>query len=119
MSYKRIIPITIAMISSGTLHASNAENVTITKFATGSFYESVCGAPCVPIKVSPQRSNFANCSQHTTSWDFALDTSTEQGKQAYSHMLAAYMSGKTISIYGKETCIGGSGYEAINFLVTK
>lgn len=119
MKFREIIFSVFAMPLSGAVLASNAENVTITKFGTGPIYESLCGVSCVPIKVRPQHSNYAGCSQNIASWDFALDTSTESGKQAYAHLLASHMSGKTISIYGKGSCIGGSGYEAINFLVTK
>ncbi len=108
----------IIMFSSSVI-AGNAENVTITKFGVGPAYESLCGVSCVTIKVTPQHSNFADCSTNIASWDFALDTSTETGKQAYAHLLSSHMSGKTISIYGKGVCIGGSGYEAINFAVTR
>lgn len=97
--------------------AGNAENVIITKLGSGPVYESICGVTCIPVKVTPQHSNFANCSKNGASWDFALNTSTESGKQAYSHILAMYMSGKAVSIYGKGTCMGD--YEEINFIISK
>ena len=119
MNHKKFIFIILTTLFSGASLAGNAEDVTIVKLGTGDLYNSLCGAPCAPIKVSPAQQSFASCAQNTGSWDYALDTSTEQGKQAYSHLLAAHMSGKNISIFGKGTCIGSSGYEEINFLLSK
>ena len=86
MKYTKSLFAMLAMGLSGPLFAGNAESVTITKFGSGSGYESICGVLCVPIKVSPQHTNFTGCSKYRASWDFALDTSTEGGKQAYAHL---------------------------------
>ena len=103
------------LLSSGAI-AGNAENVTITKLGSGIGYEAFCGVSCIPVKVTPKHTDFADCSRNAASWDFALNTSTESGKQAYAHLLALYMSGKPVSIYGKGTCLGD--FEEINFIIS-
>jgi len=118
MSYRKLFAALVIVFFTITAHAGSANDVAITKLGTGPYYESVCGGACVFIKVTPTYTGHASCATNTPSWDFVLLTSTEGGKQAYSHLLASHLSGKNISIAGKGTCIPTAAFEEVHYFYT-
>lgn len=58
--------------------------------------------------------NFASCA---TSLRYAISTSTQQGKNILSTILAAKAAGQTIQVVGNNTCNALSGAEDINYIV--
>ena len=58
--------------------------------------------------------NFASCA---TSMRYAVSTSTQQGKNILSTILAAKAAGQTIQVVGKNTCTTHSDAEDIHYVV--
>ena len=57
--------------------------------------------------------NFASCA---VSNRYTVSTSTQQGKNALSTILAAKAAGQTIQVVGTGTCTVNSGTEDINYI---
>lgn len=64
----------------------------------------------VYIRVTPAPTVRGSCSTHTA-WHFTLDVGTAFGKTAYPMLLEAFASGRTVAIYGTDTC-----YSAVELL---
>jgi len=58
--------------------------------------------------------NFASCA---ISMRYAVSTSTQQGKNLLTTILAAKAAGQTIQVVGKNTCTANGDAEDINYIV--
>ncbi|MES2824032.1 MAG: hypothetical protein V4732_10560 [Pseudomonadota bacterium] len=57
--------------------------------------------------------SFASCA---TSLRYAISTSTQQGRNVLSAILAAKAAGQTIQVVGKNTCTANGDAEDINYI---
>ncbi len=91
----------------------------IQSLGVGLYYDSSCNAEsCVVVMVDDSH-NGPSC--HKTSWDFIIDTTTTTGRNTYSHLLAAYSSGKEVVIGGAGNCnlhVGGK-IESVSYIYYK
>ena len=89
----------ILFFVSGGIFASEINNTVITRTMMAAehglkFYIQVEG--------TPNRAS-GHCHANST-WDYVIATDNEFGKQLFSQLLAAHLSGKKVKLYGNDTC---------------
>lgn len=85
------------------LAAGSCSNCLIKSIGIGPHYDSICSSSsCAVVMMDAPVQSRPGCS--VSSWNFAVDTSTADGRKALSFLLTAYTAGKAVNIAGTGYC---------------
>lgn len=101
---------TMLMSISGLARASTVSDVTVMEIAIDPAYANV-----LFIRVSPAPSGQPSC-ETSGYWNYVLNFSNSLATQQYAALLAAEMSGKTVSITGTGACADYRSVESLRGL---
>lgn len=110
--YKSLLSV-ILLVFVSSVTASEVNPGKVTKVLTGPAYGSK-----VLISVEPKPTGLPECA--TNAWyDYAFDTTTEEGKAVLSLVLTAYTANKNIWIGGLNQCQQFNGVEDLKHILLK
>ncbi|HMU65609.1 MAG TPA: hypothetical protein PKE57_00610 [Cellvibrionaceae bacterium] len=107
----------VAFLVAGFISTAQASEVNDTKISQIGFNKQYGNFVFVKLEKSASR---ISCSTNGF-WDYTLSLEGDIGKSIYSSLLAAYMAGKTVTVYGLSTpaCNEFASVESISGLWVK